>query len=450
MKVIIKKLLRFVIRVSVMILMIAAAVFLSCIPSLLGYKEEWLTSAIMYASIILANIMLIHFRIDKKVADRLLPAPAEAPKPVEHKIAGLRSPISDTYYDYWSTVTSKSYSLRRLRPGQVRLRVMIGMIALICGVMFLLPFAFDDLPHELFIVSFILIAGGVGVTLLGYIRGILAGLCGMALAAVFIMSSERIDELIDNSPFAAILLVVSLLFATGFILFLVLKKINRADFRLPPFEDSGYIKVPVKSVMTNNATVCAVTISANTAIPNVEKHYIVNKAADIAAYCRRKSITYVGLKATKSEPTVTYIAYCQNRIAAQKLRAHIASSVDGEIIKTVIDDDPDYEIYKSLLPDEKTLFRAYNAFFVDMFANREDELKLIFGIYFPDEQNRADELVKSDCSLKFEFDGCNIATAEVTGRFEISEINRFTDEFVTLAEKFDASLLPWIIENADT
>lgn len=450
MKNIFKTFMRFLIRLFVLILITAAAVFLGCIPSLLGCKEEWLTSSAIYASILLANLMIITFHIDKKVADMLLKPPTEIPKHVEQKITGLTSPISDAYYDYWSTVASKSYSLKRLQPERRTLRITIGMITMVSGFLFLLPFAFESLPQELFIISFTLMGGGIGIMLLGYFRGILTGLCGMALAAVIVMSGDRVDELIDSSTFAAILLLASLLFAIGFVMFLLVKKINRANFRLPVFEDSDYINIPVKNILTNNAMVCAVTISANTAIPNAEKHYIINKAADIAAYCRRKGITYAGVRATKYDPTVTYIAYCQNRVAAQKLRAHIESSVDGVIIETVIDIDPDYEIYRSLLPDEKTLFRAYNALFADMLENEKSKLKLTFGIFFPNGQTGADELIRSDSSLDFEFDGCNIATANVIGRFEISDINRFTDEFVTLAEQFDASLLPWIIEKADT
>ncbi len=443
-------LLRFLIRATVDILILALFVFLACIPILSGCTEAWLNSAIMFASIFSINILLLTVKLDLKIADRILPRQESA---AEHdnntpEIIGLTSPIGDAYYEYWPIFTSPRYSIKRVPPKLRALRMFVGLTAAIFGAAVLIDFVFsDEMEPNALLLSFLLLFGGIGIVSLGYIRGVLSGLCGMALAAVIVMCGDRIEALADTSIFTAIILLVSVLFVFAFLTFLLVRHINRTKFKLPAYDHGSDISVPIRLIKPDKPVVCAVTVKVDSSLPGAEKRYIINKASDIASFCRQKEMTYVGLRATKYDPTVTYISYCSDEKAAEKLKAHIASLIDGEITETLIKSDENYEVYKSLLPDEKALFRAFNALFAPgLEAQPEAQFKLSFAIYFDGDQSKADELLAADCSLKFECgDGENIAEATTAGHFNISDINALTDELVTLAERFDARLLPWVI-----
>lgn len=442
-------LLRFLIRAFVDILILALFVFLAYIPILLGCTEARLNSAIMFAGVFLINILFITVKLDLKIADKILPRQGSV---AEHdsntpEIIGLTSPISDAYYEYWPIFASPRYSIKRVPPKLRALRMFVGLGMALFSITLLITFMFsDEMKQDVLLVSFLLLFGGVGIVSLGYIRGILTGLCGMALAAVIVMCGDRIKALADTSIVTALILLVSVLFVFAFLIFLLARHIGRTKFNLPAYDSGSNISIPIRLIKPDKPVVCAVTVNVDPSLPGAEKRYIVNMAADIASFCRRKKMTYVGLRATKYDPAVTYIAYCSDEKSAETLKAHIASLIDSEIAGIVIKNDENYEVYKSLLPDEKRLFRAYNALFAPgLEAQPEAQFKLSFAIYFNGDQSRAEELLAADCTLRFKYDGGNIAEATTAGCFMGSDINFLTDELVTLAERFDAYLLPWVI-----
>lgn len=438
-----KTLIRFFIRLFVIVLCLAFGIFLACLPMLFGFKAEWLTAVTSPAAIILVNLLLIGLHLDRRIADRILPK-----QNIEHhsEPIGLSTPIAMAYYQYWQVFTSKKYSLRRLMPAAAKARVSTGTALAVLGLLSAAVLAYTEMPDEMLVASAFLMISGVAVIALGYIRGALTGLLSVACASVIFMSIDTIDRLFETSVVTAILLIASLLFVLCFSFHLLLRRINRNEYNLPAFDNGNTLCVPMYSIAPENTVVCEVTLSADTRIPHPERHYIIHKAADISSFCYKNKIVYAGLRATKGEPSLTYIAYCSGEIAAERFKRYIERSVDGEITDVVMRDDPEHEVYKSILPGEKALFRAYNSLFADMLGSEERELTLGFSIILPEDGQKADALLSAECSLKFESKAEGVAEATVKGRFTASDLNALTDEAVELAERFETVLLPWTTE----